>query len=214
MSGFRETNGSAGCPPTQDPPADYEIPFRFDDAGLLWITDCFKNVRFFGAARHDIDTQVGFIGSGGLLVSSNPDIVSGAGVTQGTYTNLTVTNDTQCDIGLLLGHDVFVDMSTKSVNLVRWVLSARVNGAHYSLSAASSVNTDDTEHFVRSQFTSSANPHNNGIEAGGANDLILTPGASMVIGAKMFVAYVVGAPTGTEVVYSAASAVRVYGYVL
>jgi hypothetical protein len=214
MAGFRLTDGSSGCPPTETPPADYEIPFRFDAAGKLWITSCFKNLQYFGAARHDITTGGGVIGNAGLLQSTDPDIVNGDGVTAGTYTNLTVTNTTGCDIGLLLGHDVFVDMTTNSGNLVRWVLSARVNGAHYSISAASSVNHDGASMNVRSQFTASANPHNNGIEGGGANDLILASGASVVIGAKMFVAYVVGSPNGAEVVNSAASAVRVYGYVV
>lgn len=216
MTGFRLNDGSAGCPPTETPPSDYTIPFRFDSAGRLWITSCFKNLQYFGAARHDIGSQVGFIGDSavGLAVSTDPDVVAGNGVTQGTATNLTVTNNTGCTLGFLLGHDIFVDLSTKSQNLVRWILSARVNGANYSISAASGINSDDASHFVRSQFTSSANPHNNGIEAGGANDLTLAPGASMVVGAKMFIEYVVGSPTGTEVVVSAASAVRVYGYVL
>lgn len=213
MTGFRLTDGSAGCPPTQTPPADYEIPFRFDAAGRLWITSCFKTFKYFGSARHDIGTP-GTLGGAGLPVSSDPDIVSGSGITAGTYTNLTVTNISECDIGLLLGHDVFADLTTNTANLVRWNLSARVNGAHYSLSAASSVNHDGTPTNIRSQFQSGANPHNNGVESGGANDLILASGASMVIGAKLFLSYVVGAPDGTEVVNSAASAVRVYGYVL
>lgn len=211
MAGFRLTDGSSGCPPTEAPPADYEIPFRFDVAGKLWITSCFKNLKYFGAARHDIGSQVGFIGFGDLLVSTDPDIVSGSGVTQGTYTNLNVTNTSECDIGILIGLDVFADMSTRSNNLVRWCLSSRINGAHYSLAAASSINTDNTAHFVRSQFQSSANPHDVGIETG-TTPLTLASGATMIVGAKMFIEYVVGSPTGTEVVNSAASAVRVYGY--
>lgn len=213
MAGFRLTDGSSGCPPTETPPADYEIPFRFDAAGRLWITSCFKGLQYFGAARHDIGTS-GILGSASLPQSTDPDIISGSGITAGTYTNVTVTNDTICDLGFLLAHDVFADLTTNSHNLIRWNLSARVNGAHYSLSAASSVYHDGTVANVRSQFQSGANPHNNGIEGGSINDLILAPGASMVIGAKLFLTYVLGAPTGSEVVNSSASAVRIYGYVV
>lgn len=42
MTGFRLDDGSGGCPPTASAPGDYEIPFRFDGAGSLWITSCFK----------------------------------------------------------------------------------------------------------------------------------------------------------------------------
>lgn len=213
MVGFRLTDGSSGCPPTQTPPADYTIPFRYDDAGRLWIIDPLQ-FRYFGAARHDIASQSGVIGDSSLAVSSDPGIIAGDSVTQGTYTPIIVTNDTQKNMGVLLSHDVVVDMSTKSQNLVRIVLSARWNGAHHSLAAACSINSDDTSHFVRSVYTASSNPHDLTLEATGTAGLVLAPGASATVGAKLFVVYAVGAPTGTEVIVAASSAVRAYGYTL
>lgn len=213
MSAFRLTDGSSGCPPTQTPPADYTIPFRYDDAGRLWLLNPLQ-FRYFGAARHDIGSQVGFIGGSGLLVSSDAGIVAGDSVTQGTYTPLTVTNNTTKNMGVLVSHDVTVDMSTRSPNLVRVVLSARWNGAHHSLAAACSINSDDAAHFVRSIYTASSNPHDLILEGTGVAGLTLAPGASAVVGAKLFIVYAVGAPTGTEVIYAASSAVRAYGYTL
>lgn len=213
MAGFRLTDGSSGCPPTQTPPADYVIPFRYDAAGRLWIIDPLQ-FRYFGAARHDIGSQSGFIGDASLAVTTDPGIIAGSHVTQGVYTNLTVTNDTLKNMGVLLSHDITVDMSTRSPNLVRVILSARWNGAHHSLAAASSINTDNTAHFVRSVYTASSNPHDLTLEGTGVPGLTLAPGASAVVGAKLFIEYAVGSATGTEVIVSASSAVRAYGYTL
>lgn len=213
MAGIRLTDGSSGCPPTETPPADYVNPFRFDDAGRLWLVDPLQ-FRYFGAARHDVTSQSGFIGDASLAVSTSADIVSGTSVTQGTYTNLVVTNTTPSNMGVLVSHDIVVDMATKSENLVRVVVSARWNGAHHSLATASSINTDDTSHFVRSEYNGSSNPHDLVLESTGVASLVLAPGASATVGAKLFIVYTVGTPTGTEVIYAASSAVRAYGYTL
>lgn len=213
MSGFRLTDGSSGCPPTETPPADYTIPFRFDDAGRLWLKDPLQ-FRYFGAARHDIASQVGFIGGAGLLVTSDPGIIAGDSVTQGTPANLLVTNDTTNNMGVLVSHDLTVDMATKSENMVQIVASARWNGAHHSLATASSINDDTTSHFVRSLYNASSNPHDLGFEGSGTALLTLAPGESATVGCKIFIEYAVGAPTGTEVIYRLASAVRAYGYTL
>lgn len=213
MAGFRLTDGSSGCPPTQTPPADYTIPFRYDDAGRLWIIDPLQ-FRYFGAARHDISSTSGFIGDSGLLVTNDAGIVAGDSVTQGTYTPIIVTNDTQKNMGILVAHDIVVDMSTRSDNMVQPLLSARWNGAHHSLAACCSSSTDEATHTIRSQYNGSSNPHDLGLESTGIPLLTLAPGASGTVGAKLFIRYVVGSPTGSEVIWSAASAVRAYGYTL
>lgn len=213
MSAIRLTAGTCGCPPTETPPGDYVNPFRFDDAGCLWLANTFFGFKYFGAARHDIgSTQI--IGSGGVPVSTDPDIVAGTGVTAGTYTSYVINNNTGSDLGILLGPDMYVDMSTKSVNLVKFILSSRWNGAHHSQVSASSVNHDGVESFIRTQFTASANPHDLGVEVSAVPLLTVADGASATVSAKLFVQYIVGSPTGTEVIVNAASAVRVYGYIL
>lgn len=213
MAGFRLTDGSSGCPPTQTPPADYTIPFRYDDAGRLWLINPLQ-FRYFGAARHDIGSQSGFIGGSGLAVTTDPGIVSGDSVTQGTYTPITVTNDTEKNMGILLAHDMSIDMSTLNTNMVRVLCSARWNGAHHSLAAANSINTNQAVAFVRSLYNGSSNPHDLTLESTGSAGLVLAPGASATVGCKLFIEYVVGTPSGTEVINSASSAVRAYGYTL
>lgn len=213
MAGFRLTDGSAGCPPTQTPPADYTIPFRYDDAGRLWIIDPLQ-FRYFGAARHDIASASGFIGDSSLQVTTDPGIIAGNSVAQGVATPILVTNDTQKNMGVLLSHDVVIDMVTRSTNLVHVDVSARWNGAHHSLATVCSINTDDTAHFVRCRYNASSNPHDLILEASGVAGLVLAPGASAQVGCKLFIQYAGGAPTGTEQIYYAASAVRAYGYTL
>lgn len=213
MAGIRLTDGSCGCPPTETPPADYVNPFRFTDAGCLWVVDPLQ-FRYFGAARHDIGSQSGFIGDSSLAVTSDPGIIAGDSVTQGTPTNLVVTNNTLKNMGVLLSHDVVVDMATRSSNLVQVVVSARWNGAHHSLARVSSINTDDAAHFVRSLYNASSNPHDLILEASGVAGLVLAPGESATVGCKLFIVYAGGAPSGTEVIYMSSSAVRAYGYTL
>lgn len=213
MAGFRLTNGTSGCPPTENPPADYKIPFRFDDAGRLWITSCFKGFRYFGAARHDIGTTYQ-LGINPCPVSGTDDIISGDGVTAGTYTTLTITNDTNCDLGVLLANDIFVDWRTSTANMVRWVLSERWNGANHAISAVASPTLSPGTAALRQALSGSANPHDVGLEASGVPTLTLAPGVSAQVGARLFLQYQVGAPNGDEFVYSAYSAVRAYGYVI
>lgn len=214
MAGFRLNDGSGGCPPTATPPAGYEIPFRFDSAGRLWITSCFKNLRFFGAARQDINT-IYTIGQDAVPLSTAPDIISGNGITAGVNSPINITNDTECDMGILLGYDLFVDQSTRIDNMVRWTLSGRFNGANVDTISVSSMQSEDTGgYLLRQQVCSAANPHDPGVEAGGAPTLTLAPGASATIGVRLFVQYVVGSPDGSEVVTSAGAAVRAYGYMV
>jgi hypothetical protein len=212
MAGFRLTDGSEGCPPTEAPPSSYQIPFRFDSAGRLWITSCFKGFRYFGAARHDLPIA-GELG-GAFVPNSGTPGASGAPVVGGTYENITVTNDTECDLGILLGLDVSADLETRADNLVIWTLASRWNGETHSICSTSTTKITGSTSLVRQLIGASANPHDLGFEDGAGAVLTLAPGASAVIGAKLYCYYGAGAPTGTETVYSSTSAVRVYGYIL
>lgn len=213
MAGFRQTDGSSGCPPNETPPADYTIPFRFDDAGRLWVTSCFKGFRYFGSARHDI-SSVEILGSSKVPVNTTGDISSG-GVTAGVYKTLTVTNTTTCNLGILLANDVYADLETGVFNQVRWVISERWNGANHASSAFSTpIFSTVLTGTVRQQMTASANPHDVGFENTGNPSLTLAPGVSATVGCVMFLQYQIGAPNGTEKLHSANSAVRVYGYVI
>jgi hypothetical protein len=212
MAGFRLTDGSSGCPPTETPPASYEIPFRFDSAGRLWVTSCFKGFRYFGAARHDLPIP-GTIGGAFVPNSASPG-ASGGGITGGTYENITITNDTECDLGILVGLDVSADLETRADNLVYWTLASRWNGDTHSIASVSTTKIAGSTALVRQLVGASANPHDLGFEDGSAAALTLAPGASATVGAKLFCYYGTGAPTGTETVYSSSSAVRVYGYIL
>lgn len=220
MTGFRLTDGSAGCPPTEAPPGSYEIPFRFDSAGRLWITSCFKGFRYFGAARHDLPLA-GTIG--GADVTPGAGLLVGPGISGGTYVNMTITNDTECDLGILLALDVTADLEVRADNQLIWTLSSRWNGAHHSLCSFSNARIAGSTALVRQVGGASANPHDLGFEAtssgtkyaSGSGDtpaLTLPAGASAIIGAKLFCHYAIGSATSTETVYSSSSAVRVYGY--
>lgn len=211
MAGFRLNDGSSGCPPTETPPAGYEIPFRFDEAGRLWVTSCFKGFRYFGAARHDLPIAGEL---GGAFVPNGAGIVAGSGISGGTYENITVTNDTECDLGILLGLDVTADLEVRADNMAVWTLASRWNGETHSFCSTSSTKIAGSTALVRQMVGASANPHDLGFEDGTAAALTLAPGASATIGAKLFLYYAVGSPTGTETVYSSSSAVRVYGYIL
>lgn len=213
MSGFRLTGGTEGCPPTETPPSSYVSPFRLDSAGRLWITQCFRGFKYFGAARHDISTPV-IIGSATALPSTAGDIVSGTNLTAGTYTSLTVTNDTECTIGLLTGLDTVVDLTTYESNIVMWTVSSRWNGVYHSSSNVSNPQIAGSTDYIRQLNNVSANPHDLGVEGGGAPTMSLAPGATGIVSAKMFVSYNSGAATGLESITAANSAVRVYGYVI
>lgn len=227
MSGFRLTDGTSGCPPTETPPATYENPFRFDTAGRLWITSCFKGFRYLGAARHDLPI-FGVLGS--EWVPADPGLLAGSGIPGGTYQTLNITNSTECPLGLMLSLDMTLDLEARADNLCIWSLSSRYNGAHHSLCQASNARVSDSTALVRQIITASANPHDLGFETGATGGvgtidvdagtdgaaalLTLQPGASAQVGAKLFMHYAVGAATATETVYSAYSAIRVYGYIL
>lgn len=215
MSKFRLTNGTGGCPPTDNPAAGYEIPFRFDDNGNLWIEACFDNFKFFGAARHDINTEV-LMGIASTPLSADADIIAGSGITAGTYTSLNVTNSTDCTIGILLGYDLNADLDVFGTRMAKMILSGRWNGAHVDSIACTSTRTG-TANYVRALTGNAANPHDPAIEAGGAAGMTIAPGATATVGARLFLQFNEGSPpgtTGTDRIVQSGSAVRVFGYVL
>lgn len=213
MAGFRLQDGSCGCPPTETPAADFRNAFRFDDAGCLYIDGCFPSFKFLGAARHDITTPTILGVAGSTPVNTADDIVSGDGVTAGTYTSLNITNTSNCDMGYLLGYDLNADLDVSGNSLVKWILSGRWNGANVDVIFCSSVRITGAGP-VRCLSGNAAAPHDPAIEAGGAASLTLAPGASATIGARLFLQYAEGAPDGVDQVVSSGSSVRVYGYVL
>lgn len=212
MAGFRLTGGTGGCPPTETPPSDYENQFRFDDAGRLWLKPCFEGFKFLGSARHDISTNTVF-GISSTPISTAEDIVSGNGITAGTYANVTITNDTPCDMGVLLAYDLSVDLYVADDHLAVVALSGRWNGAHHSQINVSSVyHAAGSGDGIRVLQAAAAAPHDTNIEAGGAPSLTLAPGASATVGCRLFLQYVVGSPDGIDQFNAASSIVRVYGY--
>lgn len=212
MAGFRLTNGTSGCPPIETPPASYVNPFRFDSAGRLWITSCFKGFRYFGAARHDLPLA-GTVGSEWILPGAG--LLVGPGIAGGTHENLLITNDTECTLGVLLGLDVTTELAIRADNELVWTLSSRWNGVHHSLCQSSNAQISGSTALVRQYIGASANPHDLGFEAGGTSAALqLAPGASATVGAQLFCHYGVGAATGTETVYACSAAVRAYGYIL
>lgn len=214
MAGFRLTGGSSGCPPTATPPSGYQNPFRFDSAGKLWITGCFQGFQYFGAARHD--SAVGTPGTSGLGLTTASPYYTGTKVTAGTRTTRTITNTTQCTIGILLGHDIIVDLQVSEDRWAVMHLSETWNGVHHSGAAVSSkyISAGGGD-YVRQFLHGSANPHDVGADASGGSTLQLAPGASATIGAQFYISYGVGSPTSTyDYIWGSNSAVRIYGYVL
>lgn len=215
MSGILLTGGTCGCPPTETPPAGYQNHARVDDGGCLWFNSCYSSFKFVGAARHDIGTSVVIGPSPGTApVSTESDIVSGNGVTSGTFNTITVTNNTECTLGLLLGMDLSTDTSINQSHLMKVVLSSRWNGAPYSSISTSNTYVTGSTAIARQLLQGAANPHDTGIEGGGAANLTLAPGASGVVGAKIFLQYVTGASDGIDQINQSFSSIRVYSYVL
>lgn len=205
MAGFRLTGGSSGCPPTATPPSGYQNPFRFDSAGRLWITSCFKNFQYFGEARQDLLS----------MQATDADNYNGAStnfLSRGTIKTRTITNTTQCTLGILLAHDVIVDLQNREDNWV-WVgVSELWNGAVHATASVSSQHDLSGTDFVRSLLHGGAAPHDVGSPDGGSS-LQLAPGASATVGCRLKVDYNWGSPVfGDQLI--ANSAVRIYGYVL
>lgn len=214
MAGFRLTGGSSGCPPTATPPSSYQNPFRFDSAGKLWITGCFQGFHYFGAARHDISggNQPGQPGYG--LTTATP-FYNGTKVTVGTRQTRTITNTTNCTLGFLLGHDLVVDIQCSEDRWAAVSLSETWNGVHHSSATLSTkyISAGGGD-YIRQYLHNSANPHDVNKDATGGSSLQLAPGASATIGAQIYLRYFAGSPAGSDFLYSANSAVRIYGYVL
>lgn len=205
MAGFRLTGGSSGCPPTATPPSDYQNPFRFDSAGRLWITSCFKNFQYFGEARQDLLSVQ-------ATTDDNYDGPATNYLTRGTIKTRTITNNTQCTLGILLAHDLVVDLQNRQDNWI-WVRVHELwNGASHASAAISSQHDLSAEDYVRALLHSGAVPHDVGAPNGGST-LQLAPGASATVGCRLKVDYLWGSPVfGDQLV--ANSAVRIYGYVL
>lgn len=214
MAGFLLTGGGGGCPPTATPPSGYKNPFRFDSSGKLWITSCFQGFQYFGAARHDI-TSAAQPGNSGINLSTTNPIYNGTAITAGKATTRVITNTTQCTMGILLGYDAICDIQIHEDSWVQLALVEYWNGARYNHGVVTNKHlaTGGGE-FARATLHTSANPHDTGADAAGGSTLQLAPGASATIAAKFFMSYMVGSTQPGDVLYSASSAVRIYGYVL
>jgi hypothetical protein len=218
MTGFRLTPDVAGCPPTLTPPTTYENPFRVDAAGALWIRKCFKGLRYFGAARHDINEWVVLGGKTTQVGRGAEWTKASGGISAGTYRNITLTNQTECPMAFLLGHDTFVNLYTRGDNQVVWVIESKWNGEHHDWSRCSNNrwynDTTLSDKMTQDTFNTSACPHDNGFETTGQLSLTLAPGESATVSAKMHAFYQEGAPSGSEYILAAYSAVRVWGYIV
>lgn len=214
MVGIRRTDGAAGCPPTETPESDYQNPFRLDSAGALWLRECFEEFRFFGAALHDIPTGIRWIGSDAVPVDAPGTIRTARGITTGTYRNVTVTNTTQEQMQILLGLDCSADIITNLSKLVTVSVISRWNGNYQSSSGMSPPNISFTNRTVRQVVNISANAHDPGFEDTGSPTIVLNPGESGTVSAKMSITYWDGQPDGRDVLVSANAAVRVYGHSL
>jgi hypothetical protein len=213
MVGIRRTDGAAGCPPTETPEAGYLNPFRTDSVGALWIRECFEEFKYFGAARHDIVTGIRWIGSAALPVDT-PGLISTAhGVKEGTYDNVTVTNNTQQPMQLLFGLDCVADLLTNTNKLITLSVISRFNGVYQSSSGAGPPNRSGVNRAIRQIVNISSNPQDVAFETTGV-PTTLNPGESGTVSAKISIAYWGGQPDGRDVLVSAAAAVRVYGHSL
>lgn len=215
MSGFRLDDASDGCPPTEAPPSSYTNPFRFDSAGRLWITSCFRGFKYFGAARHDLGTVI--MGASNAP-NNNPWTGLGEGstmqpITAGTYKKVTIVNDTECTLGLLTGLDATGDMTTLCTSFVRLYIESRFNGTHHSDSGWSNPQVAGLTGYVRQFGNISANPHDGGFEDADGPTLTLAPGETGEVSARLYLNHS-GTPNGVEAINSAGSAIRVYGYIL
>lgn len=214
MAGFRLDDTSEGCPPTETPPVDYTNPFRFDGSGRLWLTNCFNGYQYFGAATHNNTSPV-ILGSGtvpnaGVLVSPP----TGSHITAGTYTNLDITNATECTIGVLLGVDITSDLEAIQGNYVTITASARWNGTHHSSLYVGTPYLSGATAHIRQILNSSSNPHDLGVDNSGTPSLTIAPGGSATVSARLYLNVSAGALDGTEILYGSATAIRTYGYVL
>lgn len=212
MAGFRLTDGSGGCPPTATPPSGYQNPFRFDSAGKLWITGCFKGFQYFGAARHDIGG--GKPGTTGFAVTSASPYYTGSGWTGGTRKSQTITNTTNCTMGFLLAHDMIIDLTMYEDRYAIVYLTEKWNGVYHSHAAISNKYIAGGTSYCRQYLHNSASPHDVGADASGGSTLQLAPGASATVSAQFYMVYGTGSPAVNDYVNSASSAVRIYGYVL
>jgi hypothetical protein len=215
MVGIRRTDGGPGCPPTEAPTDSYQSPFRVDSNGALWITNCFTNLIYFGEARHDLPGQVA-PGSDSCKVSpyNYESLTNEANaITAGKYTTRQITNTTPCTIGILLAHNMSCDLQTSKLNWVHLTLSERWNGKNHASATVSSRHHLGDPTFVRTLISSGAAPHDVNAPNGGSS-MQLAPGESATVSCRLFLAYPWGSPLPGEMIQSASSAVRIYGYVL
>ena len=205
MAGFRLTGGGSGCPPTATPPSGYQNPFRFDSAGRLWITSCFKNFQYFGEARQDLLSML-------TISDDNYNGPQTNYLNSGRILTRTITNTTQCTMGILLAHDLVVDLQNREDNWIWVTVNELWNGAIHASASISSQNDLSGTDFVRALLHSGAAPHDAGAPNGGSS-LQLAPGASATVGCRLKVDYNWGSYVfGDQMI--ANSAVRIYGYVL
>ena len=214
MVGIRRTDGGPGCPPTETPRSEYSNPFRVDSNGALWIQTCFKNLIYFGEARHDMPQTA--IGADNCKVSPYAAGVienESNAITAGNYTTRLITNNTPCTIGILLGHNLTADLQTNNLNWVHLTLSERWNGSNHASATVSSEFRFEASHFMRKLVSSGANPHDVNAPNGGST-LQIAPGESATVSCRLFVSYGFGTRQPGEMIQAANSAVRIYGYVL
>jgi len=172
---------------------------------------CFPDLKYYGAARHDIPLGLRAIGSDTLPIDDS--LVTGRGIQVGTYKNVVVTNNTERNMGLIVGLDMFCDLLTKASNMVLLSITSRWNGNYHSGVQAGTPTVTRSKKYIRQQVNISANPADVVFEEG-TPSLVLAPGESGTFSCKLVISYVAGRPDGRDILISADSAVRVYGHTL
>lgn len=146
------------------------------------------------------------------MSSDNYDGGSTNFLSKGTIKTRTITNTTQCTLGILLAHDIIADVQNRQDNWVYVRVSELWNGAIHATASVSTQHDLSGTDFVRSLLHGGAAPHDVGAPNGGST-LQLAPGASATVGCRLKVDYAWGSPVfGDQML--ANSAVRIYGYVL
>lgn len=97
---------TCGCPPSDPAPNDPLEPFRnhfhIDPAtGCVYIDECDRNFRYLGSARWDDGVRP--IGNADTPANGTLLVIPG----QSSVVNRTVTNTSGCDLGIVLGYDMF-----------------------------------------------------------------------------------------------------------
>lgn len=225
---------TCGCPPSDPAPNDPAEPFRnhfhIDPAtGCVYIDECDRNFRYLGSARWDD----GIRPIGNADTPANGALVPIPG--QSSLIPRVVTNTSGCDLGILLGYDMFAAFDAAATNFAgQLVMTGFIDTgggpvAHASVSCFSTRTTVTTVPPLPGTTTvriftpalASANPL--GATVGfvgispiedGTPAIVLAPGATatFTVGLQHVTYFGAPDPGGLDRMDQITSALRIYGY--